>query len=1340
MALEQFRKQMYDVEGSFDTEEKELVVVTEIHAGSDDLAHLSALLQKPQLKYLIMKNNSLAHNQIDQIIEGLSSCHLRKLDLTNNHIGDRGIRQVCEALAYRPALTELVLEQTKFGREGADALADLVRKNKSITALDVSQNVFTAESMKKLVKAVLSKNSADESSKLIQLDISSCRVPGGVEAEQAWCHQVGKLIHKCGTLEEILLIKNEITPAGIEEIANGLIKRENSNVSLRVLDLSDNRLGDDGVAKLSERLIANNTLVNLRLADVDMKAEGLKKLCEMIRQSDTLERLAIGDNPVESASLAAPLLMMLHGNENSGGVTNLKSLDISGIELDEADAVKLGSKLAERMECGLQELNMANCGITDEGVKAIAKGLKYNLELRVLDLTMNAFGPAGAESLAATIKSLHSSKPFTELRVTGARIEAVGVNHLATSLRFNRNVTIKGSSTELDFLRGFTHNKEAFTMNDEGELTGWSHAAWTVVKKGYGAIIGTVLYNLDKDDLKLFKKNVFKSRNKVGQTMFECLIRHSEAPVMDALTFFTSKCKIALDDYAESIASAGLDNLKASTYRVIAQEHAKDESVKIWAKEHNLEFGRYKKLYGGETHQNLEFKRFNATDMQSGSENENVFVQEYTNHEDFARELEARQHFMDMIQAGGPFALDDSILKLRESHEEFNTIAYRSNISSLSAAMDSLGACAGYDMAATCALALNCARALGLINSYGRVHGDFRPKNLMMVARPRMGYRNGKEKYLPEKWVLFDFSKSVRHGEPVAVRKDSAYLPPEVAKVVFNKKSGKKQLPKANEAMDVWAFGVVLYQLLTGVHLFHVDVPNDRLYRLDERAELMNWLCLDADRESLILHRGSEGTFHDEASWKMLYTNAKDLVNWCLQEHPANRPTFNEVLTHPFLKYKRNIAYNNVELLLNWYEVTGRKRDLHDAVKGRTHAHVVNTSPRECFDAVKTLEGLFRKAGAKISTDTADSQKDVKEQRDAVKKARSLVVLLTKDALLKRGVVQKLIWAMDSPETTRIVFLDMSTAGTGAEKFNIEELKEAYSSKKKNTPFDVLLDSLVPGTDKIKLEHIKEKVESKKELRKFLNETVMAKIVDTYDQVMPFRTTNFLAEAMVKEIMIRCECVPKDLVRPFNAGKESHKITQEGEGAKVLILHNQDSIDTTGVIRSASANPTMNLRKKMMGLNHEATQVIVYNNSFENKPTRAEIIDPHFTYDEDKVLRANCPVVVLCLVTEGFLNLFKDVLVPLSSARGPVVMKLVGYDGYVPTKDEIVNIGLEMSAVGDVSIGKALYPLYKKQDNGSKYEHEACLNNILKRSQDDLGRRVVGNVNFDTYDTPTTIC
>lgn len=1340
MALEQFRKQLFVVDESYDTEDREIVVVTEIHAGTADLQKLSDLLHKPQLKYLVLKNNALAHNQIDQIIEGLSSCHLRKLDLTNNHIGDRGIKQVCEALAYKPELTELVLEQTKFGREGAEALADLVRKNKSITALDVSQNSFSPDSMKKLVKAILSKNSADESSKLLQLDISSCRIPGTVEAEQAWCHEVGRLIHKCGTLEEILLVKNEISGAGVEEIANGLIKRENSNVSLRVLDLSDNRLGDEGVAKLAERLIANNTLVHLRLADVDMKIDGLKKLCEMIRQSDTLERLAIGDNPVESEHLAEPLLEMLHGNSNSGGVKNLRSLDISGIELNEADAVALGGKLAERNDCGLQELNMSKCGITDEGVRAIAKGVKFNLELRCLDLTGNAFGPAGAEALASTIKSLHSSKPFTELRVTGARIEAVGVNHLAAALRFNKNVTIKGSSSELDFLRGFTHNKEAFETNDKGELIKWSHAAWTVVKKGYGAIIGTVLYLLDDDELKQFKKNVLHSTNKVDQTMFECLIRHSEAPVMDAVTFFTSKCTVSLDDYTHSLAAMGNSDIKMSTYRVIAQEHAKDESVKIWAKEHNLELGRYKRLYGGNTHENIDFRRFQATDMQAGSQNESVFVQVYHNHEDYAREIEAREHFMEMIQAGGPFALDDSILKLRDTHEEFNVISYRSNISSLSAAMDSLGACAGYDMAATCALALNCAQALGLINSYGRIHGDFRPKNMMMVARERMGYRNGKETYLPDKWVLFDFSKSVRHGEPVSVRQDSAYLPPEVAKVVFNKKSGKKQLPKADEAMDVWSFGVVLYQLLTGVHLFHTDVPNDRLYRLDERAELMNWLSLDSDRESLILHRGNEGTFHDEASWKMLYTNAKDLVNWCLQEHPANRPSFNEVLTHPFLKYKRNIAYNNVELLLNWYEVTGRKRELHEAVKGRTHAHVVNTRPRECFDAVKALEGLFRKAGAKISTDSGDSQLDVKKQREAVKKSRCLIVLLTKDAFEQRGVMQKLIWAMDSPETTRIVFLDMSTAGTGAEKFNLEEFKDELSSKKKNSPFDVLLDSLTPGTEKIKLEHIKEKIESKKDLRKFISGPVLAKIVDTYEQVMPFRTTTFLAEAMVKEIMIRCECVPKDLVRPFNGGKEIHRITKEGEGVKVLILHNQDSIDAAGVVRSASANPTMNLRKKMLGLNHEATEVIVYNNSFENAPTREEIIDPHFSYDEDRVLRANGPVVILCLVTEGFLALFKDVLVPLSTARGPVVVKLVTYDGYVPTKEEIMNIGLEISAVGDIAVGKSLYPLYKKQSNGSKYEQEACLNNILKRSQDDLGRRVVGHTDFDTYDMPTTIC
>lgn len=1326
MALENFRKQMSAVEKSYDHEQKAIEVVTEAKALPDDLTRLAKLLVQPQLKYLILKNKFLGHNDVSYLIEGLGWCNLLKLDLTNNEILDRGIALVCDALSSRSSLTELVLEQTGFGNEGAFKLAELMRKNKSIQVLDVSQNIFTLTSLSKLVSAILVKNSADESSSLIHLDLSNTRQNN--ESTELWCAEIAKLLRGCGTLEELLLLKNDIDATGAEKIAEGL-----PSSSVTTLDLSDNPLRDAGVLALANQLNQNPSLRDLNLTEVEMGAEGFSGLCEMIRQSDTLVKLRVGDNAVPEGALVKPLLKMIFGDERSGGVSQLKLLDISGINLSEEEAVLLGSKLGEPMICGLKELKLAKCGISDTAVASIAKGLVTNMTLSHLDLTGNPFGPAGAQSLVFTLKK---AKVLKELRVSGSRIEVSGVNYLCEALRYNKEVVIKGSASELDFIEEFLQNKGAFVFDKNGVMSDWSHAAWTAAKKGYGAIIGTVLYRLSKEEKKVFSSVVARNENMIRQTMFECLIRNGEAPVMDALRFFTSHCKFHLDEMTRSDAGIALGE-KSSTYRIIAQEYAKDEAVKVWAKEHNLILHRYKRLFGGVTHENTEFVRYKATDMQAGSLSDSVFVQEYRNDEDLTREIEARDHMLSMVSAGGPFALQDSILELREVHESDNTISFRNNLESLSSAMDSLGACAGYDITKTVALAQNCAQILGLINSYGLVHGDFRPKNLMMVARERYGFRNGKSKYLPEKWVLSDFSKSVKHGEQVAVRADSAYMPPEVAQVVFSKKGGKKHLPKATEKMDVWAFGVVLYQLLTGLHLFHTDVPNDRLYRTDERAELMNWLCLDKDRESLILHRANEGVYFDEGSWMNLFDNAKDLVNWCLQGHYSNRPTFNEILQHPFLKFKRTIAYNTVDILLNWYEVTGRKKGLARALKDRVHAHVVNSGLETTMDASSQLQGLYVKEGGKITLDSTEIAMSKETARSKVNKASSLLVLVTEEAFTSPDVVQSLVWAMDCPDTTEIIFLDMSTAGTGAKEITLDHVKELYHDTSKSSKFRMLVESLLPAKEKLGLEHLVEKLDSKDDLIRFLQGTVLQKITECYEKMMPFRTTPFLAGAMVRELFNRSFMVSTDAIKPFNSRKVVRNVTSEKQTVKVVILHNQSSVNTGSIVSSALANPALNLRQKMMGIN-ESTEVLVHNNSFENKPTFEEILAPHFTYDENKVLRANSPIVVLCLVTEGFMELFKDVLVPLVGAKGPVVAKLITYDNYVPSKDEIVNTGLELTAVGDLAAGKSLYPLLSK-DKKFAYEHNACLDNILEKSRYHLSRKILGS-DYDSYELPTTIC
>ena len=105
------------------------------------------------------------------------------------------------------------------------------------------------------------------------------------------------------------------------------------------------------------------------------------------------------------------------------------------------------------------------------------------------------------------------------------------------------------------------------------------------------------------------------------------------------------------------------------------------------------------------------------------------------------------------------------------------------------------------------------ARAIGItraacagvahLHAHGWVHGDVNPSNL--VVDPR---RDG------DHVVLIDLGVARRVGEPGSVRGTAAYMAPEQVK-------GGAWTP----ATDVFALGVVLWELIAGARLFHRGPP-----------------------------------------------------------------------------------------------------------------------------------------------------------------------------------------------------------------------------------------------------------------------------------------------------------------------------------------------------------------------------------------------------------------------------------------------------------------------------------------------------------------------------------
>jgi hypothetical protein len=95
--------------------------------------------------------------------------------------------------------------------------------------------------------------------------------------------------------------------------------------------------------------------------------------------------------------------------------------------------------------------------------------------------------------------------------------------------------------------------------------------------------------------------------------------------------------------------------------------------------------------------------------------------------------------------------------------------------------------------------------------------------------------------------------------------------------------------------MDVWAFGAVLFELGSGRHLFAQDISDDEILRPADKTRLCTWNGIDDAELAEVFGRDGNSCSEQQRQ------DAKHLIRWCLQGDPARRPTFDEVLAHPFL-------------------------------------------------------------------------------------------------------------------------------------------------------------------------------------------------------------------------------------------------------------------------------------------------------------------------------------------------------------------------------------------------------------------------------------------------------
>lgn len=184
---------------------------------------------------------------------------------------------------------------------------------------------------------------------------------------------------------------------------------------------------------------------------------------------------------------------------------------------------------------------------------------------------------------------------------------------------------------------------------------------------------------------------------------------------------------------------------------------------------------------------------------------------------------------------------------------------------------------AGLDLHKIVTVAQQVAEGIAHIHDQGLVHGRLMPRKI---------------RWYKGRFVITDLSYASDQGSPLQCGMNTeAYAPPEIL-AHLSRGCLHKQPVMATQSIDVWAFGMILYHLLTGYSLLTHNASTERL-KSSEKDALMSWKEPSPGKLAVVLSEAEVSPVR-----RLL---AQDLVATCLQGHPADRfQSMKTVLAHPF--------------------------------------------------------------------------------------------------------------------------------------------------------------------------------------------------------------------------------------------------------------------------------------------------------------------------------------------------------------------------------------------------------------------------------------------------------
>ncbi|KAK3518287.1 hypothetical protein QTP86_018836 [Hemibagrus guttatus] len=468
---------------------------------------LSALLQDPhyRLQKLTLCKCSITKDDCTAVVSalGLNPSHLKELDLSDNTIGDTGVKQLSDLLQNSHCtLEKLKLNNCRLTQTQCGDLAKTLESNSSSTLkeLDLRGNYsvsrwnifsyFLLNPNSKLIVRILSpeaEKACDDLTKALgtnPLQQTELDLSGKISGDSG-VKQLSVLLKdpQCRT-ETLRLNKSSITHRGCTDLISALT----SNPShLTELDLSENTLGNSAMDKIST-LLQNSSckLQKLVLSDCNITEEGYSALIKALKsnRSSLIELDLRGNDPGPSGLKELRNLMndkkcklktlrVLKSPDAQKASDHLTEvlginpilqtdLNLSG-KIDGDSGVEQLSVLLKDPHCRPETLQLSECNVTEKGCSALLTALRSeHSTLKELNLSKNRIQDSGVKLLSEELKNKLCK--LETLRLSDCSITETGYIDLAEALRLNssshlRELDLRGNDPGASGVKRLTDNK-----------------------------------------------------------------------------------------------------------------------------------------------------------------------------------------------------------------------------------------------------------------------------------------------------------------------------------------------------------------------------------------------------------------------------------------------------------------------------------------------------------------------------------------------------------------------------------------------------------------------------------------------------------------------------------------------------------------------------------------------------------------------------------------------------------------------------------------------------------------------------------------------------------------